>query len=165
VVTAAAPARRERVTEQGNRIDVAILRNFLKRALENDAAADQVNELLFEHVVAGRHRLIWSGTSSKARSRARRAFLSDLAAQRYDVAWLEAADYRSVAGLAARYSDLGLGLADYSNRGARGALRNPTPGQFRQPPFSRCDSAPGRIVHAAACGFLAWTAELRRWPD
>ncbi len=45
---------------------------------------------------------------------ARRAFLSDLAAQRYDVAWLEAGDYRAVAGLDARYSDLGLGLADCS---------------------------------------------------
>lgn len=45
---------------------------------------------------------------------ARRAFLSDLAAQRYDVACLEAGDYRTVAELDARYSDLGLGLADCS---------------------------------------------------
>lgn len=45
---------------------------------------------------------------------ARRAFLSDLAAQRYDVACLEAGDYRRVAELDARYSDLGLGLADCS---------------------------------------------------
>lgn len=45
---------------------------------------------------------------------ARRAFLSDLAAQRYDVACLEGSDYRTVAELDARYSDLGLGLADYS---------------------------------------------------
>lgn len=45
---------------------------------------------------------------------ARRAFLSDLAAQRYDVAPLEAGDYRTVAELDARYSDLGLGLADCS---------------------------------------------------
>lgn len=45
---------------------------------------------------------------------ARRAFLSDLAAQRYDVACLEAGDYRAVAELDARYSDLGLGLADCS---------------------------------------------------
>lgn len=43
---------------------------------------------------------------------ARRAFLCDLAAWRYDVACLEAGDYRVVAGLDARYSDLGLGLAD-----------------------------------------------------
>lgn len=45
---------------------------------------------------------------------ARRAFLSDLAAWRYDVACLEAGDYRLVAELDARYSDLGLGLADCS---------------------------------------------------
>jgi uncharacterized protein len=45
---------------------------------------------------------------------ARRAFLSDLAAQRYDVACLESGDYQAVAGLDARYSDLGLGLADCS---------------------------------------------------
>lgn len=45
---------------------------------------------------------------------ARRAFLSDLAAQRYDVACLEAGDYQAVAKLDARYSDLGLGLADCS---------------------------------------------------
>jgi len=45
---------------------------------------------------------------------ARRAFLSDLAAQRYEVACLEAGDYQAVAELDARYSDLGLGLADCS---------------------------------------------------
>jgi predicted nucleic acid-binding protein len=45
---------------------------------------------------------------------ARRAFLSDLAAHRYDVACLDAGDYRSVAELDARYADLGLGLADCS---------------------------------------------------
>jgi len=45
---------------------------------------------------------------------ARRAFLSDLAAQRYDVACLDAGDYRAVAEFDARYSDLGLGLADCS---------------------------------------------------
>jgi predicted nucleic acid-binding protein len=45
---------------------------------------------------------------------ARRAFLSDLAAGRYDVACLEAGDYRTVAELDARYADLGLGLADCS---------------------------------------------------
>lgn len=44
-----------RVTEQGNTIDVALLRGFLKRALEDDAVADAVNDLLFEHVVAGRY--------------------------------------------------------------------------------------------------------------
>jgi uncharacterized protein len=45
---------------------------------------------------------------------ARRAFLSDLAAQRYDVACLEPCDYRAVVELDSRYSDLGLGLADCS---------------------------------------------------
>ena len=45
---------------------------------------------------------------------ARRAFLSDLAAQRYEVACLEPGDYRTVAELDARYADLGLGLADCS---------------------------------------------------
>jgi hypothetical protein len=45
---------------------------------------------------------------------ARRAFLSDLAAQRYDVACLEPGDYRGAAELDSRYSDLGLGLADCS---------------------------------------------------
>jgi uncharacterized protein len=45
---------------------------------------------------------------------ARRAFLSDLAAQRYEVACLEAGDYSAVAEIDARYSDLGLGLADCS---------------------------------------------------
>lgn len=47
-------------------------------------------------------------------ARARRAFLSDLAAGRYRVACLEAADYWAVAALDARYADLGLGLADCS---------------------------------------------------
>jgi hypothetical protein len=46
--------RSERVSEQGNRIDVALLRGFLKRTLHDDAVADPVNELLFDHVVAGR---------------------------------------------------------------------------------------------------------------
>lgn len=48
-------ARRERATEQGHRIDVSVLRGFLKRALADDAVADSVNDLLFEHVVAGRY--------------------------------------------------------------------------------------------------------------
>lgn len=43
------------MTEQGSTIDVALLRGFLKRALEDDAVADAVNELLFDHVVAGRY--------------------------------------------------------------------------------------------------------------
>lgn len=45
---------------------------------------------------------------------ARRAFLSDLAANRYEVACLEAGDYRAVADLDGRYADLSLGLADCS---------------------------------------------------
>lgn len=45
---------------------------------------------------------------------ARRAFLTDLAARRYDVACLEVDDYRAVSELDARYSDLSLGLADCS---------------------------------------------------
>ncbi len=47
----AAPRRR---SGQRNVIDVALIRGFLKRALEDDAVADPVNDLLFEHVVAGR---------------------------------------------------------------------------------------------------------------
>jgi hypothetical protein len=54
--TSALPlVREERVSEQGNRIDVAVLRAFLKRTLGDDALADSVNEILFEHVVAGRY--------------------------------------------------------------------------------------------------------------
>lgn len=34
---------------------MALLRGFLRRALEDDAVADAVNDLLFEHVVAGRY--------------------------------------------------------------------------------------------------------------
>lgn len=43
------------MTEQRNPIDVALLRGFLKRALADDAVADAANDLLFEHVVAGRY--------------------------------------------------------------------------------------------------------------
>jgi len=45
---------------------------------------------------------------------ARRRFLADLAARRFDVACLEREDYAKVAALDARYADLGLGLADCS---------------------------------------------------
>lgn len=48
---AVSPWRR---TELGNMIDEALIRGFLKRVLEDDAVAEPVNELLFEHVVAGR---------------------------------------------------------------------------------------------------------------
>jgi hypothetical protein len=50
----ATAARPQRVTEGGERIDVVLLRAFLKRTLEDDAVADPVNDLLFDHVVAGR---------------------------------------------------------------------------------------------------------------
>ena len=50
-VESPAPQRR---TERENVIDIALIRGFLKRALEDDAVADPVNDLLFEHVVAGR---------------------------------------------------------------------------------------------------------------
>ncbi len=43
---------------------------------------------------------------------ARRAFLEDLAARRYEVACLTPGDYATVAALDARYADLELGLAD-----------------------------------------------------
>jgi uncharacterized protein len=44
--------------------------------------------------------------------RARRAFLSDLAAGRYEVASLTTEEYSEVVSLDARYADLELGLAD-----------------------------------------------------
>jgi predicted nucleic acid-binding protein len=43
---------------------------------------------------------------------ARRAFLEDLAARRYEVACLAPGDYATVARLDARHADLGLGLSD-----------------------------------------------------
>lgn len=43
-----------RVSEQGARFETSTIRDFLKRALADDAVADQVTELLFEHVVNGR---------------------------------------------------------------------------------------------------------------
>ncbi len=47
-------------------------------------------------------------------SAARRAFLSDLAARRYDAESLEPEDYLVVQDLELRYADLDLGLADCS---------------------------------------------------
>jgi hypothetical protein len=44
----------ERRTASGEGIDTALLRGFLKRALGDDALADDVNDLLFDHVVGGR---------------------------------------------------------------------------------------------------------------
>lgn len=43
---------------------------------------------------------------------ARRAFLEDLAARRFEVACLSPGDYATVAALDARYADLELGLSD-----------------------------------------------------
>ena len=43
-----------RVTEQGGAIDVAMIRAFLKRVLDDDAVTEESNDLLFEHVVGGR---------------------------------------------------------------------------------------------------------------
>jgi hypothetical protein len=48
-------AEEQRRTEQGELIGVRTLRGFLKRVLADDAVADEVDELLFEHVVAGRY--------------------------------------------------------------------------------------------------------------
>ncbi len=45
---------------------------------------------------------------------ARRAFLEDLAARRFDVACLSPGDYATVASLDGRYADLELGLSDCS---------------------------------------------------
>lgn len=48
-------AEAPRRTKQGELIGVRTLRGFLKRVLADDALADKVDELLFEHVVAGRY--------------------------------------------------------------------------------------------------------------
>lgn len=44
-----------RTSEQGNVFEVAAIRAFLARLLSDDLIADAVNDLLFEHVVAGRY--------------------------------------------------------------------------------------------------------------
>lgn len=54
-MAATTTAPEERRTEQGNTIPVELLRGFLRRVLADDAIADSVSELLFEHVVAGRY--------------------------------------------------------------------------------------------------------------
>lgn len=48
-------AEEQRTTEQGNRIAVALIRDFLAAALAHDAVQDNVNDLLFAHVVEGRY--------------------------------------------------------------------------------------------------------------
>ena len=47
-------------------------------------------------------------------SRARRAFLQDLAARRYESPAMDASDYELALELDTRYADLNLGLADLS---------------------------------------------------
>jgi hypothetical protein len=79
---------------------------------------------------------------------------ADLAAQRYDVACLETGDYRAVAELVARYSDLGLGLADCSIAVLGRALRAPVPAQLRRAAFPDRCAASGWVIRDAACGFL-----------
>jgi hypothetical protein len=48
------PPQGSRISEQENEIPIATIRDFLKRLLADDAVADQVNELLFDHVVLGK---------------------------------------------------------------------------------------------------------------
>lgn len=43
----------QRLTEQGERIDAELLRDFVHRALAHDAVADPVFELLYAHVADG----------------------------------------------------------------------------------------------------------------
>lgn len=43
-----------RMSEQENEIEIATIRDFLKRVLADDVVADRVNDLLFDHVVLGR---------------------------------------------------------------------------------------------------------------
>lgn len=47
-------ATEKRISEQGTVFDVAIVRDFLQAALNHDAVVDEVNDLLFEHVVYSR---------------------------------------------------------------------------------------------------------------
>lgn len=44
-----------RTSEQGNLFEVATIHAFLARLLSDELIADAVNDLLFEHVVAGRY--------------------------------------------------------------------------------------------------------------
>lgn len=44
-----------RTSEQGRTFDAGLIRGFIHEALAYDAAADTVNDLLFEHVVEGRY--------------------------------------------------------------------------------------------------------------
>jgi hypothetical protein len=48
-------ATETRTSEHGNIFPVAIVRDFLLKALGHDAVVDEVNELLFDHVVGHKH--------------------------------------------------------------------------------------------------------------
>lgn len=49
------PPPGSRISEQENEIPIATIRDFLERVLADDAVADQVNELLFDHVALGKY--------------------------------------------------------------------------------------------------------------
>jgi hypothetical protein len=44
-----------RTTANGDRIEVDLVHDFIRCALTHDAIADPVVELLYEHIVSGRH--------------------------------------------------------------------------------------------------------------
>jgi len=44
-----------RTSEQGNAFDAAILRDFIRHALNHDAIADAVHDLLYDHVARRRY--------------------------------------------------------------------------------------------------------------
>jgi len=44
-----------RTTAQGDQIEVELVHDFIHSALTHDAIADPVFELLYEHIVGGRH--------------------------------------------------------------------------------------------------------------
>lgn len=49
----ASPGPEVREADQGIVVEVEILRRFLRRALEDHAIADAVDDVVFEHIVAG----------------------------------------------------------------------------------------------------------------
>lgn len=44
----------QRISERGGTFDAALVCDFIQAALSHDAAADAADELIFDHVVAGR---------------------------------------------------------------------------------------------------------------
>lgn len=51
-----------RESEYGSRIEVVAIRSFLRSALSDDAVADNVNELILDHVAGGLyHRTVVAG--------------------------------------------------------------------------------------------------------